>query len=114
MVTGPDFSTVDSRERAEQLARDGQLERVFLLPPRFGGQDVPENVVYVPVGMAGVKAGIDDNVIAPLAANGTVTRYVATPEYTGRSFIPVAITIVASEPGSFTTTMNLWGPALER
>lgn len=109
-----DFSTVDSREKAEQLARDGRLEPLFLLPLRFGGLDVPENVVYVPVGLSGVKAGIDDNVIAPLVADGTVTRYVATPEYAGDSFVPIAITIEASEPGSFTTTMNLWGPALTR
>ena len=75
---------------------------------------MPANVVYVPVGMAAVKDGIDTNVVAPLAADGKVTRYVATPEYVGVSFVPVAITIVASDPGSFTTTLNLWGPALER
>jgi hypothetical protein len=114
MTDGPDFSTVDSLEKAEQLAARGELEKLYLLPLSFGGQDVPPNVVYVPLGMASVKQGVDENVIRPLVADGTLTRYTATPEYSGNSFIPIAITIVASEPGSFTTTLNLWGEALDR
>lgn len=114
MASGPDFSTVDSQAKAEQLAREGRLEPVYLLPPMFGGQDIPPNIVYVPTGTAAIKQGIDENVVAPLAADGTVTRYSATPEYTGSSFVPIAITIVASDPGSFTTTLNLWGEALDR
>jgi hypothetical protein len=113
--SGPDFSHVTSQAQAEELARAGQLERLLLLPTIFGGQpDVPQNVVYVPVGLAAVKQGIDENLVAPLAREGTVTRYVATPEYAGASFIPIAITITASDPGSFTTTIAVWGEALHR
>ena len=111
---GPDFSTVDSREKAEQLAAQGRLEKLFLLPPEFGGLDVAENVVYVPAGTADIKRGIDANGIAPLVAEGQITRYATEPEYAGDSFVPIALTIVASEPGSFTTTINLWGEALDR
>jgi hypothetical protein len=64
------------------------------------------------MGIADVKRGIDENVVAPLAREGRVTRYVATPQYEGDSFIPTAITISASDPGSFTTTIAIWGPAL--
>lgn len=42
------------------------------------------------------------------------TQYTATPEYQGASFIPIAIKIVASNPGNFTTTINIWGEALGR
>src|SRR5690606_1111718 len=106
---GPDFSHVTSQAQAEELARAGQLEKLLLLPAVFGGQpDIPQNVVYVPVGLAEVKRNIDENIVAPLAREGTVTRYAATPEYAGDSFIPVAITVTASDPGSFTTTIAVW------
>ena len=111
---GPDFSDVDSLAKARELAEQGRLERMFLMPPEFGGHDIPPNVVYVPPGMAAVKSGIDENVVGPLAREGKVTRYIATPEYQGRSFIPIAVTIVASDPGEFTATINLLGDALRR
>ena len=76
--------------------------------------DLPQNFVYVPVGLAEVKRSIDENIIAPLVSEGTVTRYAATPEYSGDSFIPIAITVTASDPGSFTTTIAVWGEALTR
>ncbi len=114
-MTGPDFSHITSEAQAAQLASEGQLEKLLLLPTVFGGRDdIPENVVYVPVGLAEVKGGIDENIIAPLARQGTVSRYTAEPEYTGTSFIPIAITITASDPGSFTTTIAIWGEALTR
>jgi hypothetical protein len=53
-------------------------------------------------------------VIAPLVADGKITKYQATPEYQGKSFIPIAVKIVASEPGRFETTLNIWGEALGR
>jgi hypothetical protein len=37
-----------------------------------------------------------------------------SPEYQGKSFIPIAIKIVASDPGEFSTTINIWGEALAR
>ncbi len=111
---GPDFSGIDSRAKAEELFRRGDLEKLFLMPLEFGGEDVPLNVLYVPIGLAGIKSRIDNNVIGPLAAEGKLTRYTATPEYQGNSFIPIAIKIVASDPGEFSTTINIWGEALGR
>jgi hypothetical protein len=111
---GPDFSVIDSRAKAEKLVRSGELERLFLMPLEFGGQEVPLNTLYVPVGIASVKAGIDNNIIGPLAADGKITNYSATPEYQGKSFIPIAIKIVASDPGQFSSTINIWGEALTR
>jgi hypothetical protein len=111
---GPDFSGIDSQAKAEELFRRGKLERLFLMPLEFGGDEIPHNVLYVPIGVAGMKSGIDNNVIAPLVAEGKVTQYTATPEYQGDSFIPIAIKIIASNPGRFTTTINIWGEALTR
>jgi hypothetical protein len=113
-AAGPDFSAIDSREKAEALFRRGELEMVHLLPPQFGGTDEPHNTLFVPVGLAAVKAGIDQGIVADLVESGLISRYNATPEYQGRSFIPIAITILASDPGEFTTTINIWGEALGR
>lgn len=107
--SGPDFSHVDSREKAEAMARRGELEAMYLVPLEFGGTENPINVLYVPVGVGEIKAGIDRNVIKPLAAEGKVSNYDAAPQYQGKSFIPNAIKIVASDPGHFTTTIRIWG-----
>lgn len=111
---GPDFSGVDTHEKVEKLLQEGSLEELLLIPVEFGGQDIPQNVVCVPVGIAAVKAGIDANVITPMVAQGQLSRYDASLEYQGKSFIPIAIKIVASDPGSFTTTISIWGDALSR
>jgi hypothetical protein len=112
--SGPDFSAIDSQAKAEDLFRRGGLEKLLLMPPDFGGEDNPLNTLYVPIGVAAIKAGIDTNVIAPLAAEGRVNHYSATPEYQGESFVPIAIRIEASDPGQFSTTINIWGDALGR
>ncbi|MFV8262988.1 hypothetical protein ACNQR9_06935 [Mycolicibacterium peregrinum] len=75
MDVGPDFSMVDSLEKAEELYAQGQLERMLLFPTEFGGQDFPQNVVYVPVGFTAAKAEIDNNVISPLIRDGKVQAY---------------------------------------
>jgi hypothetical protein len=38
---GPDFSAIDSQAKAEELFRRGDLEKLFLMPLEFGGQDIP-------------------------------------------------------------------------
>ena len=112
-VAGPDFSHVTSLAQAQELERAGVLEKLLVLPAVFGGRDdIPENILYVPVGLAEVKRGIDENVVRPLVEQGQITRYAAEPRYSGTSFVPIAITITASDPGSFTTTIAIWGEAL--
>lgn len=112
--SGPDFSSVDSQANAEALFRQGKLEKLFLLPLEFGGQDIPQNFLYVPIGVAAVKSEIDLNVIEPLISEGKISQYTVSPEYQGESFIPIALTIKAWDPGEFTTTINIWGEALAR
>jgi len=111
---GPDFSGIDSKAKAEEKLQRGEMEKLFLLPPEFGGTDDPRNIVYVPVGFAAIKSGIDTNIIRTLVAESKITEYQSLPEYQGKSFIPIAIKIIASNPGSFTTTINIWGDALAR
>lgn len=111
---GPDFSDVDSREKAIQLVKEGVLEPLYLMPHEFGGPDDPRNVVYVPVGIAEVKRGTDLNIIAPLVESGDIENYAATPEYRGRSFVPMAVKIEASGTKKFASEICIWGEALDR
>lgn len=92
----------------------GELERLFLLRAEWGGIDDPRNIVYVPRAFIAIKNNIDINIIKPLIESGKVTEYQATPEHQGKSFVPIAIEIVARNPGSFTTRINIWGKALAR
>ena len=109
---GPDFSEVDSLEKAEALYKSGALGKMLLMPSEFGGPDFGPNVVYVPVDIVALKQSMDRNVIAPMVTSGKVTRYAATPEYQGASFIPKAIKVEASNPGQFSSVIRIWGEAL--
>jgi hypothetical protein len=111
---GPDFSGIDSHAKAEAAAARGELERLYLLPLEFGGAESTDNFVFVPIGVADIKAGIDQNIILPLVEQEKVSQYVAKPEYRGRSVVPIAVTIKATDPGQFSTVINIWGEALER
>lgn len=111
---GPDFSHLDSQAKVEEAFRRGELEKLFLLPLEFGGEDNVNNVLYVPIGVADIKHGIDMNVIGPLVNEGKITQYQAEPEYQGDSFVPIALKITAWNPNDFTTTIAVWGDALTR
>ena len=62
---GPDFSTIDSLQKAEELFRNGQLEKLFLMPLEFGGEDNPLNTVYVTIGLALSKRTLTTTSSAP-------------------------------------------------
>ena len=111
---GPDFSGIDSKAKAEKLFHRGEFEKLFMMPLEFGGEDKPVNTLYVPVGIAAIKSEIDNDIIGPLAAEGKITQYKAKAEYQGNSVIPIAIEIVASNPGQFSSTIEIWGEALGR
>ena len=109
---GPDYSHVDSRDKAIALFQRGELVKLLLMPQDFGGTDVPLNVVYVPEFVVDVKAGIDMNVIMPMIQQGQIRHYAAQPRYEGASVVPTAIAITASDPGSFQTQIRIWGSTL--
>lgn len=112
VTTGPDWSRVDSLEKADALVTAGQLVRLQLLPAIFGGDNGHHNIAYVPPFVVEVKAGLDDNTIIPLVQQGKVRRYVASPRYEGRSLVPTAIEVCATDPANFTALIRIWGKAL--
>lgn len=111
---GPDWSYVDSPEKAKALVTTGVLVELLLVPEEFGGPRVPENTVYVPPVVEEMKYRTDMNIIRPLIMDGRVTLYIATPEHVGPCMVPIAIMLKATEPGQFTCNLAIWGAALRR
>jgi hypothetical protein len=112
-AVGPDFSNVDIK-RARALSQEGTLAPLFLLPAEFGGTDVAENVVFVPLWVVEQKRRIDMEIVAALVRDGHATRYAATPEYQGSSAVPIALQIRAYDPKDFRSEIAIWGDALAR
>jgi len=105
-----DYSHVDSAEKAKALVQAGQLEPLYLFPLEFGGQPIPQNTLYVPLGFAAIKQRLDGT-IQKMVADGNISKYEARPEYKGNSFIPSKIKIMAShheKQGAFNPTIEIW------
>lgn len=106
---GPDFSHVD-REKAEELARQGVLAPLYMMPPRFGGEESFRNRLFVPPVAVALKDRCDD-MVEDLLRQEKVNGYQCTPEYQGTSFVPTAVTVIAKMDGKpvFTQRIQIWG-----
>ncbi len=108
---GPDFSVVDSPDKASLLEGEGVLERMYLMPLAFGGSERQDNWVWVPRGIAALKDETDA-MVADLARQGEITGYSADLEYrkSSPSIIPRKVVIRGRKNGveRFTQTINIW------
>jgi hypothetical protein len=95
-----------SREAAEELAREGLLERVLLVPVELGGVDSSLNMIYLPKGAAAYKRQIDE-FIGGLVAEGKITKYYANVKHDDTSFIPSKIIIRGSGPEPFRQAIDV-------
>ena len=100
-------------KKAMRLAKKGELVPILLLPEIFGGDNLEANVVFVPSFAADLKNSADENIVKPLAAEGRITRYRAEPVYSGKSFVPVALSIHAHDPSDFHHRIAIWGEGLD-
>lgn len=108
--SGLDFSDVTSREKAEAMYAQGKLEKVFLFPSEFGGEDIPQNVVFVPPGVSDIKNQLTGTLIR-FVKDGLVNKLTVEPEYKGKSFIPARIKMRAwhtEKKGEFTPSIDIW------
>jgi hypothetical protein len=106
----PDFSKVDSLDKARALEAEGMLVPILLFPAEFGGQDLPENVVYVPKEAAAAKDLITGTLLG-FAQDGLIDQLSVEPTYKGTSFIPSRILMKAShsaKEGKFNPTVEIW------
>ena len=105
-----DYSHVTSREVAEALVAKGELFTVLLFPEEFGGEEIQENIVYVPPGIPELKVQNTDTLIRYFK-DGLIDNLTVTPEYKDDSLVPSRIVIKAthsSKGGSFEPTIEVW------
>ena len=93
-----DFTAVDSVLKAEALAAEGKLTPLYLVPLRFGGQEMPMNRVFVPASVVERKDHHDERV-EQLVNEHRADGYSCTPEYRGSSVVPCRLDGMATEEG---------------
>lgn len=92
------FGHVETLDALAAETDAGVLKPVLLLPKELGGQDVAENIVYVPDhAIQAQSAGLDGLITA--IRNGLTDVSIA-PEYKGLSLVPTRIHITAGKPGA--------------
>lgn len=103
------FEEIDSIEKARKEFEKGNLEKLYILSPIFGGSDEEYNILYVPIGVNRIKEGYD-NIVADLLEQEKVKSYNCKPEYKGKSCIPCKITIKSGKDGIdiFSETIEIW------
>jgi hypothetical protein len=104
---GPDFSAIDSAEKARAAYERGELSMIYLFPLDFGGVEGEINRLYVPASVTMLKERFD-NMVVDLFEQGLLTSYNAHPEYKGNSFIPSAIVMEAKGKGGITERIEVW------
>ncbi|WP_445383002.1 hypothetical protein [Robiginitalea sp. IMCC43444] len=104
---GPDFSDIDSIEKAIALYEKGELSKIYMMPLEFGGEDIPANTLYVPEFVQEFKEGFD-RIVEKLLLDGKKLSFDANPEYKGRSFIPSRLTLEVSGEAEFIETIDIW------
>lgn len=106
----PDFSGTDSQEKAEELARQGVLAPLYLMPLRFGGEESVSNRLFAPPAAVALKDRCDD-MVEDLLRQGKVNGYECVPAYRDKSFVPVKVTVIAKMNGTpvFTESIQVWG-----
>ncbi|MEJ2407021.1 MAG: hypothetical protein P8171_22605 [Candidatus Thiodiazotropha sp.] len=105
-----DYSGVDSREKAVELVKEGKLYKILLFPAEFGGEDIPQNVVFVPAGIPEIKDKITGTLMR-FVQEGLIDNLQVNPEYKGNSFVPSKINIKTShsdKAGEFNPTIEIW------
>ncbi len=106
----PDFSDIDSIEKAVNMSKDNLLEPLYMMPLRFGGKAAAENTLYVPIGVSQIKESID-NIVEELLIDKLVSGYKCDIKYKEKSVIPSEIKIVASDSEGtevFAPVINIW------
>ncbi|MBO4458199.1 MAG: hypothetical protein J5802_10805 [Butyrivibrio sp.] len=103
------FAEIDSVSKAKKEVRNGNLEKMFIMSPMFGGATDESNILYVPVGVNKIKESYD-NMLADLVEQGKAVSFDCTPEYRGDSVVPCKITLTAGGDGedTFNQTINVW------
>ena len=105
-----DYSSVVSREAAEEMVREGKLFRILLFPAEFGGEEIAHNIAYVPAGIPEAKDALTGTLIRYFE-EGLIDKLSVQPDYRGASLVPTRIRFHAShgdKPGAFDPVIEIW------
>jgi hypothetical protein len=108
---GLDFSSVDSRGKADALVQKGELAMIYLFPLQLGGVDFPVNQVFVPPHVVALKDR-SDSMVAALLDDGKVSSYTASPKYkdNSSSIVPCSLLLKAKGNDDYSTEelIEIW------
>ena len=104
-IEGIDFSAVKTNEMAKELCEKKELAMLYIVPLRFGGEEESNNILYVPPEIVDLKQRYDSVAEKLLLESGT--RYICTPEYKGKSFVPSALHIAVTRKNRFTQSIKI-------
>ena len=104
---GPNFKDIDSIEKAIELYENGQLSKIYMMPLEFGGEDIPENIIYAPEFVLKFKKQFD-KIVEDLLLDGKKLNFEAIPKYKGKSFIPSKLMLEVTGDSELTKTINIW------
>lgn len=105
-----DFYSIDSIEKAIELADKGSLESIYLFPIQFGGEEEMYNVAFVPEGISEIKDEVD-GFVENLLVEGLAASYECNIDRKGNSVIPSKLTIVVKNTQDeiiFNNDINIW------
>ena len=105
-----DFSEIISQQIAQALYAQGKLEKILLFPSEFGGEDIPPNTAFVPLGISEIKQQLTVTLMG-FFNEGLIDNLSVDLEYKGNSFIPSKINMRAwhtEKEGSFNPSIDVW------
>lgn len=105
--SGMDFSSIKSNEAAKELCEQNVLAPLYIVPLRFGGEDICNNILYVPPEVVDLKNRYDA-VVEKILQKEPSLRYVCTPEYKGKSFVPSVLHISVTGKTRFSQKIQIW------
>ncbi len=105
--SGLDFSHIKTQEEAKALCEQNVLVPLYMIPLAFGGEDSCNNILYVPAQTVQWKNRCDA-VAEKMLQKEPSLRYVCTPEYKQKSFVPSALHIHVSGKTRFSQKIQIW------
>jgi len=98
-----------TKEEKDEMIKTGDLKRMYLISPKFGGTDDIGNMVYVPTLAYNKKNQIDEE-LENYLKQGRNVRYMCNLRYKGKSSIPSKIKIqaVIDGVGPYIKEIDVW------
>ncbi len=101
---GADYADLTSPERVQTALSEGRVERVPLVPPRFGGSMSANNLICAAPGAGRALAWVEERVYEHLQ-NGDHVTYRADVTYKSGSAMPAALRV---DTGLEVFTLRFW------